>query len=67
MKIVVVGAGEVGFYLCQVLSDTGHDVTLIESSASRANEVDEVLNVRVVTGNGASAEGLSRAGVIICW
>ena len=39
MKIVIVGAGDVGKYLCKVLSEDGHAVTLIESSESTATEV----------------------------
>ena len=31
MKIIVVGAGDVGKYVCKVLSEEGHSVTLIES------------------------------------
>ena len=66
MKIIVAGAGDVGHYLCQVLSEDGHAVTLIESEDSTADEVEERLDVRVVRGNGASALCLSKAGVGSC-
>lgn len=63
MKIVIVGAGEVGRYLSQILSERGDDVTVIESSEAIANEMDEEQDVRVIVGNGASAKFLEKAGV----
>jgi len=63
MKIIVVGAGDVGHYLCQVLSEDGHSVTLIESDFERADEIEENLDIRVIKGNGASAKALCLAGV----
>jgi trk system potassium uptake protein TrkA len=66
MKIVLVGAGEVGGYLCSVLSGRGNDVTVIDSSAERARVVDEQYNVRVLTGNGANARTLVEAGAAEC-
>ena len=66
MKIIVVGAGDVGHYLCQVLSDEGHSITLIESDAKRADEIEENIDARIIRGNGASAKFLSMAGVADC-
>ncbi len=66
MKIIIVGAGDVGHYLCQVLSEDGHGVTLLESDTDRADEIEENLDVRVIRGNGASAKFLSLAGVSDC-
>ena len=66
MKIVVVGAGEVGSYLCEVLSENGHSVTVIESSESIAAEIDESQNIKVINGNGSSAQVLKQAGVGDC-
>ena len=66
MKIIVVGAGDVGHYLCQVLSEDGHAVTLIEADGERADEAEENLDVRVIRGNGASAKFLSTAGIADC-
>ena len=56
MKIVIVGAGDVGRFLCKVLSEDGHAVTLVESDDEAAADVEENLDVRVVRGNGASAK-----------
>lgn len=49
-----------------MLSNEGHDVTVIESSESTAQDVDESANVRVLEGNGASAEILQKAGAGDC-
>ena len=63
MKIIVVGAGDVGAYMCQVLSEAGNEVTLVESVDSVADDIEERLDVRVIRGNGASAKYLKRAGL----
>jgi len=66
MKIVIVGAGEVGSYLCSVLSSRGHDVTVVDSSDERTRKIDEQFNVKVIHGNGSSARILVEAGVDDC-
>ncbi len=66
MKIVIVGSGEVGSYLCELLSGQAHDVTLIESSQRIAQELDEKCDARILIGNGSSAETLAKANVGEC-
>jgi trk system potassium uptake protein TrkA len=66
MKIVLVGAGEIGGYLCSVLSGKGYDVTVVDSSESRAHAVDAEYNVKVMGGNGSSARELLDAGAKSC-
>ncbi|MDP0499010.1 MAG: Trk system potassium transporter TrkA [Verrucomicrobiota bacterium JB022] len=66
MKIVIVGAGEVGTFLSWTLSNEGHDVTVIESNLERATAIDEEHNVKVIQGNGSSAGVLKKAGVDSC-
>jgi trk system potassium uptake protein len=63
MKILVIGAGEVGFHLARQLSTEGQDVVVIELDPDRAAEVAEQLDVLTVTGNGASLGVLQRAGI----
>jgi trk system potassium uptake protein len=63
MKVIVVGVGEVGFYLADIFSRQGHDVTVIEESKNQSQRVDEELDVKVLQGNGSSAGMLERAGV----
>lgn len=66
MKIVIVGAGEVGHSLTATLSKEGHNVTLIEQSGERCAKMDEEHNARVVSGNGSSASQLSQLEVDHC-
>ena len=63
MKILVVGAGQVGYFLCERLSLEGHEVTLLDRDSARVHASQEQLNVLVVEGNGASAECMERAGI----
>ena len=66
MRLVIAGAGEVGAYLAGVLSDDGHDVAVIDSDLETCRRLDELYNVRVVLGNGGSAEVLKQAKVDQC-
>lgn len=63
MRVLIIGAGEVGFHLARRLADEGHDVTLIESDPERAEYVADQLDVLTITGNGASVPILERARV----
>lgn len=66
MKIIIVGAGEVGHNLCTTLAAAGHDVTLIESSPLRCEKLDEEQNARIINGNGSSARQLVEVDVVEC-
>jgi len=66
MKLVLVGAGEVGSYLSGQLSERGHDVTVIDTDLETCRRLDEQHNVRVVLGNGSSASVLKQAKVPGC-
>ncbi len=63
MKILIVGAGQVGFFLCERLSLEGHEVTLIDRDETHLRQVQERLNVMGISGNGASAEILEQADI----
>lgn len=66
MKIIIVGAGEVGSFLSQTLSEEGHDVILMEQDPHLCQEVSETQNVKTLEGNGSSAHTLVEAGVSEC-
>jgi trk system potassium uptake protein TrkA len=66
MKVIIVGAGEVGYNLSLILSGHGHNVTLIEQSAARGQKVDEEQDVRIIVGDGSSARVLEDAGIKQC-
>lgn len=66
MNVVILGAGEIGFYLAETLILHAHDVCVIESDADVAAEANEKLDARVVHGNGASVSVLEEASIADC-
>ncbi len=63
MKILIVGSGQVGYFLCDRLSREGHEVTLVDQDEAVVERAQDRLNVLGVVGNGASAETLEQAGI----
>ena len=63
MRIVIVGAGEVGFNVARNLSQDGHDVVLVEENPDRAAKAENELDVMVIRGNGARPSVLEKAGI----
>ncbi|PLY02031.1 MAG: Trk system potassium transporter TrkA [Desulfuromonas sp.] len=63
MKILIVGSGQVGYFLCDRLSCEGHEVTLVDRSEEAVERAQDRLNVMGIVGNGASAETLEQAGI----
>ena len=51
MKIVIAGAGDMGFFLAQKLSETAHTVLLVDASDEQIAEADELLDVMTIVGN----------------
>ena len=63
MRIIVVGAGEVGTYVADRLSRQEHDIALIELDSERFMQVDAELDVLAVNGSGTDPTALKRAGI----
>ncbi|MEZ4683819.1 MAG: Trk system potassium transporter TrkA [Caldilineaceae bacterium] len=63
MRILIVGAGDVGFQLGRRLTRNGHDITMIEADSQKSKRVAEQLDVLVVEGNGASWQTLRDAHI----
>ncbi len=63
MKILIVGAGAVGFNLARQLSSEGHDVSLVEKDPHVARRIGEKLDVLLVTGSGSSPSVLEAARI----
>ena len=63
MKIVLIGAGKVGYTLAQRLSEDNHDVIVIEQDAERIEVLRKYLEVLVVEGNGANPDLLESIGM----
>lgn len=63
MRVIVVGAGEVGSYVAERLSREGHDVAVVELDAFRLRQLSDDLDVLTVEGSGTHPATLRRAGV----
>ncbi|MCF7953389.1 MAG: Trk system potassium transporter TrkA [Spirochaetales bacterium] len=64
MKIVIVGAGNVGYSIAQSLSIEGHDIVVIESQEELAQRLENELDVQIVLGNGSRPSVLAEAGIV---
>ncbi len=62
MRIIIIGAGEVGHFLAKGLSTEAKDVIVIDSDENRLNTIQESLDVQTVLGDGSSLATLKRAG-----
>jgi trk system potassium uptake protein TrkA len=62
MDVVIVGAGEVGHHLAEVLSNETHRVTVIDNDAGKIQRLSESLDVQAVVGDGTQADVLTRSG-----
>ncbi len=61
MKIIIIGGGKVGYYLCKSLMEHGHNVHLIEQSLPRCEQIADELDIPVVNGDGTLIESLAAA------
>lgn len=66
VKIVVVGNGKVGSLLTKMLCEEGHDVVVIDKSDKPLIDLQNVLDVAVVVGDGLFVQTLEEAGVSEC-
>ena len=63
MRVLIVGAGEVGYYLAQRLRAEGIDIVVVEVDTGRADALSSELDVQVVNGSGSKPSDLVAAGV----
>ena len=62
MKIIILGAGQVGGTLAEHLADEQNDITVVDEQTSTLKRLAERLDVRTVLGNGAHPGTLMDAG-----
>lgn len=63
MKIVIIGAGEIGYDLASVLSTEKHDVTVMDREKEPLSRVSDSLDVLTLEGNATSVKDLVKANV----
>lgn len=66
MNIIIVGAGEVGRHLAESLSSRLHNIILIEQSEALVDELNELLDIHILCGNGSSVTTLAEANTAEC-
>lgn len=66
MKVIVVGAGEVGSYIAGRLSRQGHDVAIVDLDGRKLSRLRTELDVLTLEGSGAHPSVLIEAGVADC-
>ena len=64
MKIIIAGAGDVGFHLAKLLSFESQDITLIDTHRDSLSYADTHLDIRVVRGDATSIKVLENSNVI---
>ena len=62
MYIIIVGGGEVGYYLAKALLDEGHEVLMVEKGAERSEFIIDELGSVCVRGDGCEAATLAEVG-----
>ncbi len=63
MKIIIVGAGEVGSHLAGLLSREHQDIVVIDRDPAKVARIAEKLDVLTLEGNGTSPTLLKEAGI----
>ncbi len=62
MKIIILGAGQVGTSLANNLASEANDITVVDVDAELLNQLQDRLDLRTVMGRGSHPEVLIRAG-----
>lgn len=63
MKVIVIGAGKVGYYLTKTLLEHGHNPVIIEADHELCRRISDELNIKSIHGDGSTIECLEAAGV----
>lgn len=63
MKVVIVGAGEVGFHIASRLSHENKDVVVIDKDSDAIRRISDNIDVQVIVGSGSSPVSLEDAGI----
>ncbi|MCC7081219.1 MAG: Trk system potassium transporter TrkA [Burkholderiales bacterium] len=63
MKILILGAGQVGSSVAESLVSEANDITVVDISLARLTQLQDRLDLRTVTGNAGHPSVLIRAGI----
>lgn len=62
LKIIIVGAGEVGFHIAQRLSEEHKQVVVIDQNPEKLRRIEDNMDVQTILGSGSSPSILRKAG-----
>jgi|Deesub1362A_J573_1020465.scaffolds.fasta_scaffold00275_23 trk system potassium uptake protein TrkA len=62
MRVIIVGAGEVGYQITKFLAMEAVDVVVIEKDAQKLSRISDELDVATIVADGCSPSGLKEAG-----
>ena len=62
MKIIILGAGQVGTSVAENLVNEANDITVIDTNAERLEKLQTRLDLQTIEGNGGHPDTLMRAG-----
>ena len=62
MKVIICGAGQVGFGIARYLAGEGNDVTVVDRAPDLMRRITDRLDVRPVLGHGSHPQVLEEAG-----
>ena len=62
MKVIICGAGQVGYNIGRYLAVAGNDVTVIDQRAELTEKIGESLDIQAITGHASHPDVLERAG-----
>jgi len=63
MRIIIAGAGDVGFHLAKLLTFEGHGITIIDKDADKLKYASNHLDVQTIKGNSTSYSTLNGANI----
>jgi len=61
VKIVIIGAGKVGYQLVESLLNENHDITVIDNSQDVIDKLNDNFDVLAIKGNGVSSQLLVKS------
>lgn len=63
MRVIIAGAGEVGFHLAKLLTIEGHDITVIDVDSDKLQFIANHIDVQVINGSSTSIATLLQANI----
>jgi len=63
MYIIIIGAGELGYYLAELLLEEEHDAVVVDKDAARCEKISRQLDIVATQGDGTETAVLEKVGV----